>query len=111
MDRKTLEAQIDSAVALYAQNKDPALRDEIGRITFRLTEFRHFETLENAFEQCRVADMRTAEVKNALTELSKVFADPWPLRQFAAALDTDNEEGRWQIANAALNAIRNFITR
>ena len=108
---RTLDKQIDAAAARYGQTKDPAAREEVDRLSRRLAEFRHLATLENALDRCRAEDMRKPEVEAALNELAKVMTEPWPIRQFAAALVPDNEEGRWQIANAAFNGIKNFVTR
>jgi len=62
--------------------------------------------LTDALARYRDKDMRTAEVTAAL-EFLAVRADPqWPFEQFRTALDSANEEGRWQNLNASLNGIR-----
>ena len=35
----------------------------------------------------------------------------WPFEQFCKALDSDNEEGRWQNLNASLNVVRLAVRR
>lgn len=62
--------------------------------------------LSDAFTRCRGEDMRTPEVFAALDTLGKLATVDWPFNQFRIALDTDNEEGRWQVLNASMNAIK-----
>ena len=106
-----MEQQIDLAVARYAEKKEPAIREKIEQLTQRLTEFRHLATLENALQRCRHEDVRTPEVKKALDELGKTISDRWALEQISKALHNNTEDSRWQLANAALNAIRIYVAR
>ena len=106
MDKRTLERQIDTAARRYGGTRDPAVATEINKLSQRLLEFRILATLDDALERCRSDDMCTPEVQTALSELAKVIPEPWPTRHFTDALANDNEEGRWQLANAALNRIR-----
>ena len=62
--------------------------------------------LSDAFNRCRYEDMRTPEVFAALDTLGKLVNLDWPFNQFRRALDSDNEEGRWQLLNASLNGIK-----
>jgi hypothetical protein len=64
--------------------------------------------LADALERCRRQDMRTATVYAALAFLETRAAHRWPLDQFRAALEDndDDEEGRWQIMNASFNGIQ-----
>ena len=63
--------------------------------------------LEDALERCRREDMRTAEVYRALDFLEAHAFRKWPFDQFRDTLeDSISEEGRWQVLNASLNAIR-----
>jgi hypothetical protein len=39
------------------------------------------------------------------------MTDPWPIKQLLEAFNNENDEGRWQLANAALNAIRTYVSR
>ena len=66
--------------------------------------------MENALARSQSEDVWTPEVKKALDELAKAVADRWPIEQISKALH-QNEAGRWQLANAALNAIRTYVTR
>ncbi len=50
--------------------------------------------------------MCTVEVFAALEALAAITTSQWPFEQFRKALDGDNEEGRWQYLDAALNAVR-----
>ena len=52
--------------------------------------------LMDALARCRNEDMRTAEVTAALDFLAARADQQWPFNQFWKALDSDNEEGRWQ---------------
>ena len=102
---------IDASAARYGEKKDPAVRDEIEHLNQRLAEFRHLAILEDALDRCQSEDMRTREVRKALRELAKVITNTWPIDQFFKALHQNNEAGRWQLANAALNEIRTYVTR
>lgn len=62
--------------------------------------------LTDALERCRDEDMRAPEVFEALDFLAAKAATKWPFEQFRTGLDTENEEGRWQVLNASLNGIR-----
>jgi hypothetical protein len=63
--------------------------------------------LEDALERCRREDMRTAEVYGALDFLEAHAFRKWPFDQFRDALENStSEEGRRQVLNASLNAIR-----
>ena len=62
--------------------------------------------LSDAFARCRGEDMRTQEVFAALDTLGRLVNLDWPFNQFREALDTENEEGRWQGLNASFNAIK-----
>jgi hypothetical protein len=63
--------------------------------------------LEDALERCRREDMRTAEVYGALDFLEAHAVRKWPFDQFRDALENStSDEGRWQVLNASLNAIR-----
>jgi hypothetical protein len=62
--------------------------------------------LTDALERCRKEDMRTSDVSAALEFLAARATVKWPFLQFRGALDSDNEEGRWQTLNASLNGIR-----
>jgi hypothetical protein len=53
--------------------------------------------------------MRNGDVYLALEELSTRAAVGWPINRFREALDIENEEGRWQNLNAALNGIRQAV--
>src|SRR5829696_4249985 len=111
MDKQTLEAQIDLAAARYAQSKDPAVRYHIEHMAHRLAEFKHLATVETALARSRSENMRTPEVIRALYELGKILTDQWPIEQISRALNNNNADHRWQLANAALNAIRVYVTR
>jgi hypothetical protein len=70
--------------------------------------------LSDALDRCRDEDMRTAEVFAALDLLAAGASVSWPFEQFRRALDfavhdKSHAEGRWQNANASLNAIRRAI--
>jgi len=60
--------------------------------------------LNDAFNRCRDNDMRTPEVFAALDTLGKLVNIDWPFNQFREALDSENEDGRWQMLNASMNA-------
>ena len=111
MDKQTLEAQIDLAAARYAQSKDPAVRYQIEHMAHRLAEFKHLATVEKALAQSRSENMRTPEVIRPLYELGKILTDQWPIEQISRALNGTKEDHRWQLANAALNALRVYVTR
>lgn len=83
MDRRTLGQQIDLAAALYARNNDPAAREEIDRMSGRLAEFTALAVLERALAQCRVEDVRTDSVRQALDRLAEAMPEPWPVAQFS----------------------------
>ena len=89
----------------------PSAREKVVQLSQRLAEFGHLATLENALERCRDEDMRMPDVKGALADLAKTITDPWPIDQIKRALDNTNDEGRWQLANASLNAIKLYVTR
>ena len=111
MDKEVLEQQINVALARYGGKRDPAVRDEMVLLILRLTEFEHLTMLGNAVERCRSEDMRKPEVKNALRDLARMMTDPLPIKQMLDALAIETEDHRWQLANAALNAIRAYVTR
>ena len=111
MDKQTLEAQMDLAATRYAQSKEPALRYQIEQMAQRLAEFRHFATVENALARSRSENMRTPEVIRALYELGKILTDQWPIEQISRALNNNKEDHVWQLANAALNALRVYVMR
>jgi hypothetical protein len=111
MDKEVLEQQINLAVARYVGKREPAVREEMVLLSLRLTEFEHLAMLENAVGRCRSEDMRKPEVKNALRDLATVMTDPWPIKQLLEVFNNENDEGRWQLANAALNAIRTYVSR
>jgi len=111
MDEETLQEQIELAVVSYGETKDPAARQEIEQLSQRLTEFRHLATLENALDRCRFEGMRTPEVRKALDEIGKTITDQWQIEQIWNALHENNEEGRCQLVNAALNPIRFYVSR
>ena len=67
--------------------------------------------LTDALARCRNEDMRTVEVFAALDALAASATAQWPFEQFRKALDSDNEEGRWQNLNASLNAVRLAVGR
>ena len=51
--------------------------------------------------------MRTPDVRMALHELRAQVTEVLPFfDQFERALATENADGRWQLANAALNGIK-----
>lgn len=63
--------------------------------------------LKDALERCRREDMRTTEVYRALDFLEPHAVRKWPFDQFRDALENStSEEGRWQVLNASLNAIK-----
>jgi hypothetical protein len=64
------------------------------------------DMLVDALDRCRDEDMGTARVFAALDFLQLRADQKWPFDQFRRALDTDNEEGRWQNLNASLNGIK-----
>ena len=111
MDKEVLEQQINLALARYVGKRDPAVREEIVFLSLRLAEFEHLIMLENAVDRCRSEDMRKPEVKNALRDLASMMTDPLPIKQMLDALAIENEDHRWQLANAALNAIRTYVSR
>ena len=111
MDKEVLEQQIDLAAARYVGKRDPAIREEMVLLSLRLAEFKYLAILENAVERCRSEDMRTPEVKNALRDLATVMTNSWPIKQFLEGLNNENEQGRWELANTALNAIRLYVMR
>ena len=51
------------------------------------------------------------EVFAALDALATNATAQWPFEQFRNALDSDDEEGRWQNLNASLNAVRLAVGR
>jgi len=55
--------------------------------------------------------MRMVEVFAALDLPAANATAQWPFEQFRKALDSDNEEGRWQNLNASLNAVRLAVRR
>jgi hypothetical protein len=67
--------------------------------------------LTDALDRCRNEDMRTVEVFAALDNLAANASTQWPFEEFRKALDSDNEEGRWQNLNASLNAVRLAVGR
>ena len=67
--------------------------------------------LTDALVCCRNGDMRTVEVFAALDALATNTTAQWPFEQFRNALDSDDEEGRWQNLNASLNAVRLAVGR
>ncbi len=111
MDKQTLEAQIDLAAARYAHSKEPVVRYQIEQLAHRLAEFKHLATVENALARSRSENMRTPEVVRALYELGKILTDQWPIEQISRALNNNKEDHVWQLANAALNALRVYVTR
>jgi hypothetical protein len=52
--------------------------------------------LIGGFNRCRQEDMQTQEVFAALDYLKARASINWPFDQFRNALNSDNEEGRWQ---------------
>ena len=72
--------------------------------------------LEDALNRCRQEDIRNAEVYTALQYLQLSASTAWPFQQFRDALNSYSkngieEEARWQVMNASLNAIRRAVTR
>ena len=71
-----------------------------------------FNVLEDALRRCQREDMQTDAVHAALKLLSRRSREQWPFHHFWRAMKATAEEltvgqtGRWQTANAALNAIR-----
>ena len=70
-----------------------------------------FSILNDCPKRCAGEDMRTAEVYAALDFLAQRAVRKWVFDQFRSALDTTvlegiEAEGRHQIVNASLNAIR-----
>ena len=111
MDKQTLEAQIDLAAARYAQSKEPVVRYQIEQMARRLAEFKHLATVEKALLRSPSENMQTPEVITALTELGMMITDQWPIEQIWKALNNNKEDHCWQLANAALNAIRVYVMR
>ena len=71
--------------------------------------------LEDALNRCRQEDMRNAEVYTALNYLQLSANIAWPFEQFRNALHSYSnnrleEEARWQMMNASLNAIRRAVS-
>ena len=63
--------------------------------------------LEEALDKARKAPVeRTVALRFALAFLSNFTDDRWPFDCFWKALAVKHDQGRWQSANAALNAIR-----
>lgn len=63
--------------------------------------------LEEALEKSRIAPVeRSMALRFALAFLSNFTEERWPFDAFWRALAVPHDKGRWQSANAALNAIR-----
>jgi hypothetical protein len=62
--------------------------------------------LQDALGRCRGEDMRTPEVFTALNLFAARAEPQWLFEQVRNAVDSNNEEGRYQNLNASLNAIR-----
>jgi len=63
--------------------------------------------LDHALDNCREHDMRTPEVIDAIKLLLKHADERGPFVQFWKALgETGSADGKWRVANAALNGIR-----
>jgi hypothetical protein len=70
--------------------------------------------LQSALDRCRVDDIKTPEVYDALALLERHAAEKWPFNQFRSALDSQRstpleKEALWQILNASLNGIRRTV--
>lgn len=71
--------------------------------------------LQSALDRCRVEDVRTPGIYDALTFLEAFCKEQEPFTQFRAALQSQrtthqDKEARWQALNAALNGIRRCVS-
>lgn len=101
-----LKKRIYAAARCFAETHDPQALREVEQLSLKLAELRHLAVLLNALARCREEDMRTGEVDTALGFLENRATIKWPFTQFRCALNTENEEGRWQLLNASLNGIK-----
>jgi len=71
--------------------------------------------LDDALHHCGTENMRTPAVVTAPAELGLGAAEAWPFAQFRHALDASIDQpaadGRQQLLNASLNAIRRVCRR
>jgi hypothetical protein len=77
-------------------------------------EIQALAVLAHAVDRCRFEDVRTPEVFAALELLASRAAVKWPFTQFRDGLDfavgeASHGDGRWQNANASMNAIRRAV--
>ena len=115
MGRDELQQRMDEVTRRYARTHDPKYKLEMWELNDRLVEMRKVEdsiaVLEHARARCRTEDVRIAEVYAALDYLAARAEQNWPFQQFRKALDENGTEGtqaegRWQVLNASLNAIK-----
>ena len=106
MKCEELETRIDQAARRFAETHDEKYKRSISRLSLQLADLRHLAVLEDALARCRDEDMRTTSVYAALEHFSKRVVVGWPIERFREALNTENEEGRWQSMNASRNGIR-----
>ncbi len=104
--REELERRMDEATRQFAATKDPKFRREVQGLALALADFNHLRVLDDAVARCRDEDMRTSEVRAALEYFSARLPSKWPVEQFQKGLNTENDEGRWQLMKASLNGIR-----
>jgi len=84
-----LERQIDEAARRFAETREQKYKLEVEQLASELVDLDHLAVLDDALHRCRGEDMRTPDVH--------------------AALEIENEEGRWQNLNASLNGIRRAV--
>jgi len=84
-------------------------------LLFQMTIDKSLHILQSALDRCRVEDVRTPGIYEALTFLEGSCKEQEPFTQFRAALQLQrtthqDKEARWQALNAALNAIRRWVS-
>jgi hypothetical protein len=76
-----------------------------------MTNTEALAVLDHAVRRCTTEDIRTPDVDAALAHLELKASAAWPFAQFRHALEaegtlTADREGRRQVVNASVNAIR-----
>ena len=109
LNRAKVEKLISEAALRFQKTRDPQTQEEVARLTYKLVQLRYLETLEDALERCRTSDMRTKQVYRALGFLEYRASPKLPFEQFRRALNSQNEETRWQLLNDSLDKIRKAV--
>jgi len=81
---------------------------------WQMTVEKAFIILQSALERCRVEDVRTPGIYDALTFLESHSAVKWPFDNFRTALlsprsSNQEKEALWQALNISLDGIRRCL--